>query len=78
MKTKTPPTVNSMTEVITLENEIRELLVIADAAKRKSKRFDMTYVFEGEAILTGKPSQLPGTRLDRLRLIADELKKVTK
>ena len=67
-----------MKEIIDLENEIRESLAAAKLkidAKEPGERFDMTFYFEGQGILAGKPTTLFGTRLERLYLIARELKK---
>ena len=77
-KTASPPRADTMDEVIALEKEIVELLPVVKAKienGKKGQRFDMTFIFEGEAVLAGKPSMLPGTRLDRLRQIAGELRK---
>ena len=67
-----------MKEIIDLENEIRESLAAAKLkidSKKPGERFDMTFYFEGQGILAGKPTTLSGTRLERLHLIAKELKK---
>ena len=82
MKTKgpaRPARPDAMSEVIALEKEIKELLLITreTIGLKKGRRVDMTYIFEGEAILAGKPSMLPGSRLEKLRLIAAELKKLS-
>ena len=67
-----------MDEVIALETEIRNLIGLARIKMQTapaSQRFDVTFLFEGEGVLAGKASMLSGSRLERLRQIAVELRK---
>lgn len=61
------PRSDSMDEVIALEKEIKQNLT------RRGK--DKNLIHDAEAILAGRPTMVSGTRLDRLRLIAGELRK---
>jgi hypothetical protein len=68
-----------MDEVIALENEIRSQIAairkeLAEATPGEARRFNMAYVFEGESILAGKATFAVGSRLSRLRAIADGLR----
>jgi hypothetical protein len=57
-----------MIEVVALEKTIRELLPMA----RKTRATDL--VADAEAIMSGKPTIIEGTRLERLRRIVTELR----
>jgi hypothetical protein len=66
-RTKTVVTIpHPMDEVIDLENRIR-------AALKTKKKWSAALVADAEAIMAGKPTKVPGTRLERLRVITAKM-----